>query len=83
MARLTSKERDKMPKGEFGLPGSKGYPMPDKEHARLAKSGASRAEHVGNISKSTEEKIDRKANRVLGHHNIKNPERHAEKLKHA
>jgi hypothetical protein len=45
---------------------SSGYPMPDKKHAGLAKSGASHAYHVGNISKATENKIDAKANRVLG-----------------
>ncbi len=42
------------------------YPMGDQKHARLAKSGVSRAEHVGDISKSTEAKIDVKANAVLG-----------------
>lgn len=64
--KLTTAKRKKLPKSEFGLPGSRGYPMPDKKHARLAKSGASHAEHVGNISKATEEKIDAKADRILG-----------------
>ncbi|HUO89144.1 MAG TPA: hypothetical protein VMU08_08215 [Rhizomicrobium sp.] len=45
---------------------SSGYPMPDKKHARLAKSGASHAYHVGNISKATERRIDAKADRILG-----------------
>jgi hypothetical protein len=65
MAKLTTKTRNKMPKGEFAGP-DRSYPVEDKKHARLAKSGASRAEHVGNISKAVEARIDAKANRVLG-----------------
>ncbi len=38
MAKLTTKQRKKIPKGEFGLPGEKKYPMPDKSHARNAKA---------------------------------------------
>lgn len=30
MAKLTSEERKKIPKKEFGIPGEKKYPMPDK-----------------------------------------------------
>lgn len=63
---LTAAKRKKLPKSVFGLPKSEGYPMPDKTHARLAKSGASHAQRVGNISASTEAKIDAKADRVLG-----------------
>jgi hypothetical protein len=70
MAKLNAAARKRIPKAEFGLPGKspgKGsYPMPDKGHARLAKSGASHAEKVGNISKSQEAKIDAKADRKLG-----------------
>lgn len=52
------------PKGKkSGASGA--YPMPDKKHARLAKSGASHALHVGNITKATERKIDAKADRIL------------------
>jgi hypothetical protein len=40
--------------------------MPDKNHARLAKSGASHAERVGNITRGQEKRIDAKADRVLG-----------------
>lgn len=68
MSRITAASRHKMKKSTFGLPASEGYPMPDKKHARLAKSGASHAEHVGNISKATEAKIDRKADVILHHH---------------
>ena len=63
------------PKGKrAGASGA--YPMPDKKHARLAKSGASHAEHVGNISKATEAKIDAKADRVLGKGKSKAPKGH-------
>jgi len=66
MAKLTAAKRKKIPKSEFGLPGEKKYPMPDKIHARNAKSRASEMEHKGKISKSTESKIDAKADKVLG-----------------
>jgi len=65
----------------FALPATRDYPIENKKHAALAKSGASHAEHVGNISKATEKVIDRKADRVLRHTNIKNPESHAAKLR--
>jgi len=47
------------------MPGEKKYPMPDKSHAKNAKARASEMEHKGKISKSTENKIDAKANKVL------------------
>jgi hypothetical protein len=66
MAELKAKTRNKLPKSEFGMPGERKYPMPDKSHARAAKSRASEMEHKGKISESTKAKIDRKADRVLG-----------------
>jgi hypothetical protein len=66
MAKLTSGERNSMPKSEFGIPGKKAYPMPDKSHAANAKARASQAVKAGRMSSSTESKIDAKANRVLG-----------------
>lgn len=76
MAKLTTTERKKLPKKDFGLPGKvdkKGenkagrgaYPMPDKAHARAAKSYASKEEARGKLSKSAEEKIDAKADKIL------------------
>jgi len=65
MAKLSKSDRAEMPSSEFAGPG-KTYPVPDKNHARLAKSGASHAEHVGNISESEKAAIDRKADRKLG-----------------
>lgn len=64
--KLTKARRKKLPRSSFGLPGARGYPMPDKNHARLAKSGASRAERVGNITEGEEKQIDAKADRILG-----------------
>lgn len=66
MSKLTAKERKAEPKSDFGEPGKRAYPMPDKSHARNAKARASEMEHKGRISKSTEQKIDRKADLKLG-----------------
>lgn len=65
MAKLTAASRNAMASRIFGLPKKRAYPMPDKTHARLAKSGASRAFHVGNITRAEEKQIDRKADRKL------------------
>jgi hypothetical protein len=71
MAKLSSAERNKIPKKEFGMPGSKKYPMPDKSHAANAKARASQMVKKGKLSKSSEEKIDSKANKVLGHRTLR------------
>lgn len=65
MAKLTTKERKKLPKSEFGLPGKKAYPIPDKSHAANAKSRATQMVEKGKLSKSEKSKIDAKANKVL------------------
>lgn len=65
MAKLRSKKRRKLKKSQFGLPGSRKYPMNDKAHARNAKSRATQQYKKGRISKSTKNKIHAKANRVL------------------
>lgn len=65
MGKLTSKERNKIPKKEFGMPGSRKYPMPDANHARNAKARASEMENKGKISSSTKAKIDNKADKIL------------------
>lgn len=66
MAKLDTAKRKKIPKKEFGLPGERKYPMEDKAHARNAKARASEMEHKGKLSESSKEKIDAKADRVLG-----------------
>ncbi len=65
MAKLTAKKRKKIPKSEFGLPGEKKYPMPDRSHAANAKARATQMVNKGKLSKSSEEKIDAKANKIL------------------
>lgn len=71
MAKLTAAKRKKIPKSEFGMPGEKKYPMPDKNHARNAKARASQMVKKGKLSKSSEQKIDSKANKVLGHKTLR------------
>lgn len=66
MGKLTTEGRKKIPKKEFGLPGEKKYPMPDKSHAKNAKARASQMEKKGKLSESSKSKIDAKADRVLG-----------------
>lgn len=66
MAKLRAAARKRLPKGDFGLPGSRKYPMPDKSHAADAKTRASQAVNAGRMSRGTEAKIDAKANRKLG-----------------
>jgi len=66
MSKMTAATRNKLPASKFGEPGERKYPVNNKPHARNAKARASEMEHKGRISKSTEEKIDRKADRVLG-----------------
>lgn len=66
MAKLTTKARNRIPSSAFALPGKRAYPIEDKAHARAAKSRASAAVNAGRMSKSTEAKIDAKANRKLG-----------------
>ncbi len=71
MMKLTTAKRNKIPKSEFGMPGERKYPTQDKAHAANAKARASEMEHKGKISKSTEKKIDMKANKVLGHRTLR------------
>lgn len=61
MARLTAAARRALPTSDYGLPGKKAYPMPDKTHAGLAKAMADRY-----ASPAEKKKIDAKANKVLG-----------------
>lgn len=78
--KLHAKERNALPKSEFGMPGQRKYPMPDREHAGKAKGRAAEMEHKGVISKATEAKIDAKADRVLGKaHNPQDGMDHHEK----
>lgn len=64
MAKLSTKQRKALPASKFAGPG-RSYPIEDKSHARNAKARASEMEHKGKLSKSEEERIDRKADAVL------------------
>jgi hypothetical protein len=66
MAKITSKQRSKLPQSTFGLPGQKKYPMPDKAHAANAKARATQMVNKGKLSPVSKAKIVAKANRVLG-----------------
>ena len=76
MAKLTAAKRAKLEPKQFGLPEKArtpeqrketgNYPMPDKGHAISAKSLAKRQHEEGNLSKKDLERIDRKADKVLG-----------------
>jgi hypothetical protein len=65
MANLTEKKRDRLKDSTFGLPEERKYPMPDASHAANAKARASQQVKKGNLTKAEEQKIDRKADRVL------------------
>ena len=65
MPTLTEKQRDKLPDSKFGLPEEHKYPMPDESHARNAKARAAQQVKKGNLSKSEQNKIDRKADHIL------------------
>ena len=75
MAELSDKKRENLPAKDFGLPEKArskaqkketgNYPMPDKAHARNAKSRAAQQRKAGNLTKQEEERIDRKADKIL------------------
>ena len=75
MADMTAKKRASTKTKDFGLPEkarttdqkkeSGNYPMPDKAHARNAKSRAAQAQKAGDLSKKDRERIDRKADKIL------------------
>lgn len=62
MARLTAKDRKKMPASEFAGPG-RSFPIPDKNHARAALSDLPKAK---NLTLDQAAKIRARANKKLG-----------------
>jgi hypothetical protein len=76
MAGLSAKKRSTTSTSDFGLPEkartstakkkSGNYPMPDAAHARNAKARAAQQEKAGRLSKADRERVDRKADKVLG-----------------
>ena len=63
---MKTAKRNKLKKSQFGLPGLRKYPMPDKEHAANAKARAKQQRKRGKLSRAAYDKIVAKANRVLG-----------------
>lgn len=66
MAELKAAKRNALPKSDFGMPGQRKYPMPDRNHAANAKARASQQLHAGRLSRATYDTIVAKANRKLG-----------------
>ena len=65
MAKLSAKQRKALPDSKFAGP-DRSYPVDTHNRAANAKARASQAVNAGRMSKSTEAKIDAKADRVLG-----------------
>ena len=75
MADLDTKDREKIPSKDFGLPEkartkeqkkeSGNYPMPDKTHARNAKARAAQAQKDDRLSKKDQQRVNRKADKIL------------------
>jgi hypothetical protein len=70
MAKLTSKQRNAMPKSEFALTGGR-FPINDRSHAIAAERLVGRAVKAGSISPSQASTVKRKAAIKLGTHRHK------------
>lgn len=66
MAELSTDARNRLKSSSFGLPGSRKYPMPDRQHAANAKARATQAVKKGKLSPASAARIKAKANRILG-----------------
>ena len=66
MAKLNAAERNAEPKADFGLPGRRAYPMPDRSHAANAKARAKQMLDAGHLTQSAYDKIIAKADGILG-----------------
>ncbi len=66
MAKLSEKDRKRLPKSVFGLVKKKKYPMPDKIHAQVAEGRATQMVNAGKLSAAEKKAIDARANKVLG-----------------
>ena len=76
MAKLSAKQRANLEPKEFGLPEKArtedarketgNYPMPDRGHAISAKRLSKLEKERGNLTKDEFDRINRKADKVLG-----------------
>lgn len=64
MTALTSKQRNALPDSSFAGP-DRSYPVQDRSHAANAKARARQAYNRHRMSKSTMDKINARANKVL------------------
>jgi hypothetical protein len=75
MAKLTPKQRAKLPARDFGLPEKArtdearketgNYPIPDRGHAISAKRLSRKQRKAGNLTSDEFDRINRKADKVL------------------
>lgn len=89
MPKLTTAARKAMAPSEFALPARKGkggknmagrgaFPLNDASHDRAALRDAPHAEHAGDITRSQERTVERKARAKLGEKEAREPRSHAE-----
>lgn len=64
--KMKSSRRNALPKSDFGMPGSRKYPMPDRSHAANAKGRATQMVKRGKLSPASAARIMAKANAVMG-----------------
>lgn len=64
--KLNARARKAEPKSDFGIPGERKYPMPDRSHAANAKARATQQVNKGKLSAGQAAKIRAKADRILG-----------------
>lgn len=81
MGKLSAASRKKIPTSQFGLPGSRKYPVQDKAHAANAKARATQQVNAGNLSSSAKAQIDAKANKVLHGGNVQPGRYHGRGMK--
>lgn len=65
MTVLSTAARNALPDSAFGLPESRGYPMPDAAHARNAKARAAEESNLGRLSGNEKARIDRTADNII------------------
>ena len=67
MAKLKAKQRKKLPKSKFALPGERKYPVTDRAHAANAKARATQMFKRGRLSESGRDHIRAMANKMLNY----------------
>lgn len=65
MVKLKTATRNDLPSSDFGLPGSRKFPMENKAHAANAKARATQQVDKGKLSASAGARIRAKANKIL------------------